>query len=245
MIAGVLVVDEEARPRAERLAARLRVDVVDARARGVVLAAARDRLELRLLDDDAPGPVAVDFAGGRVGWRRAHPGGDALAQALGKKKRARRIVDATAGLGRDAAAIAHAGFEVVAIERSPVVCALLADGARRAGGVERLRFVCADAASLLRAWAGTPAAPDAVYLDPMYAPKKKAAAAQKEMVLLRAVVGGPEGLDELFDAARAAAKMRVVVKRPAGEPPRFPHPTHSYVGRSTTFDLYAPYLSQT
>ena len=234
---GVLVVDEDARARAEGLAARLGVPLVDASAGGVVLAATTTGLELRRLDADGPGPVRVDFVGGRAAWRKRTAGGAVLAAALGKKKGAKMVVDATAGLGRDAAAIADAGLDVVAIERSPVVAALLADGLRRAGGVPRLHVVCGDAAALLRAWADGPWRPDAVYMDPMYPAKKKSAAPQKEMVLLRAVVGDEAGVDELFDAARRASP-RVVVKRPAGEPPRFPRPAFAVEGRSTRFDVY-------
>ena len=43
------------------------------------------------------------------------------------------VVDATAGLGRDAFVLASLGCRVTLIERSPVVAALLQDGLARAG----------------------------------------------------------------------------------------------------------------
>src|SRR4029450_12328061 len=77
----------------------------------------------------------VDFAGGAVGYRfrrggeRGHP----LVRAAGIKKGGLpSIVDATAGLGRDAFLLASAGATVILIERSAEVHALLKEALARA-----------------------------------------------------------------------------------------------------------------
>ena len=66
------------------------------------------------------------FGGGR---------GEAVAKAAGiKKSYLPSVVDATAGLGRDAFVLASLGCHVRMIERHPVVAALLDDGLQRAYG---------------------------------------------------------------------------------------------------------------
>src|SRR5262249_60703584 len=70
----------------------------------------------------------VDFAGGAVGYRSRRGGerGHPLVRAAGiKKDRLPSIVDATAGLGRDAFLLASAGATIILIERSAEVHALL------------------------------------------------------------------------------------------------------------------------
>uniref|UniRef100_UPI003C6FD551 class I SAM-dependent methyltransferase n=1 Tax=Kingella oralis TaxID=505 RepID=UPI003C6FD551 len=91
--------------------------------------------------------------------------------------------------------------------------------------------------------------PDVVYLDPMYPERQKSAAVKKEMAYFHALMGQPENERgnpnandaALFQAARAVAKKRIVVKRPrlgaflCGE-----KPAYQYAGKSTRFDVYLP-----
>ena len=94
------------------------------------------RLELRKLDEPKLGAVYVDFVEGAVAHRRKFGGGrgQSIAKAVGLKSGAMpTVVDATAGLGRDAFVLASLGCKVTLNERSPVVGALLQDGLTRAG----------------------------------------------------------------------------------------------------------------
>ena len=101
-------------------------------------------------------------------------------------------VDATAGLGADALLLAATGFEVRLFERNPVMAALLEDALRRAaddpqlaGIVARMRLECGDSiAALKRMGAQAEAAPDVVYLDPMFPARQKSAAVKKKFQLL-------------------------------------------------------------
>ncbi len=64
--------------------------------------------------------IAVNSAGGK---------GQAIAKAVGLKAGvALDVIDATAGLGRDAFVLASLGCHVTLVERSPVAAALLEDG---------------------------------------------------------------------------------------------------------------------
>ena len=87
-----------------------------------------------------PDNLVVDFVGGAVAHRLhfERGRGQALPKAIGMKSGVNpKVVDATAGLGRDAFLMASLGAEVTLIERSEQMHKLLADGmerARLAGG---------------------------------------------------------------------------------------------------------------
>ncbi len=205
------------------------------------------RLALVSRDKKAPGPVFVDFIGGAVGHRRRFGGGKGqlIAKAAGfKGGEAPTVLDATAGLGRDAFVLAGLGAEVALIERSPVVAALLDDGMSRAVAdqetaliVGRMRLLFGDAAQLMAAWQGE--RPDVVYLDPMFPPREKSARVKKEMQLFHQLLGHDPGADELLTPALELAGKRVVVKRPPAAPPlEGPEPTVQLKGKSQRFDVY-------
>lgn len=193
------------------------------------------RLELRDNRDRRVGPVFADFqpCAARPALTRRQP----LARAIGRG--VHTVVDATAGLAQDAFLLTGLGCDVTAIERSAVVAALVEDGLRRAPYVrERLHVVCADAVSLLPT---LHPAPDAIYLDPMFPPKRrKSAAVRKEMRVLRALVGEDTDATELLAVSRRCARQRVVVKRPDDAAPLAPRPAMSYSGRLVRYDVYLP-----
>ncbi|HBH35090.1 MAG TPA: 16S rRNA methyltransferase, partial [Gammaproteobacteria bacterium] len=94
-----------------------------------------DHLELRSLIEPHVKPLYVDFTGGKSRHRRLYGGGRGqhLARAIGLKKYPHPVVvDATAGLGRDAFVLAALGCRVTMLERSAVVAALLEDGLQHA-----------------------------------------------------------------------------------------------------------------
>ncbi|PKM45300.1 MAG: 16S rRNA methyltransferase [Gammaproteobacteria bacterium HGW-Gammaproteobacteria-1] len=205
-----------------------------------------ERLELRALHSE--GPVYVDFVGGAVGHRRRFGGGrgQEIAKAVGLKKGATpSVLDATAGLGRDAFVLASLGCPVTLIERSPVVAALLEDGLARAQQdaevapiTARMQLLCGNAAQLM-AQLEEVERPDVVYLDPMYPHRRKSALVKKEMRLFREVVGEDPDADVLLPAALAAARQRVVVKRPDyAEPMAGRKPTLSIATKNHRFDVY-------
>ncbi len=215
---------------------------------GLVLVVTAARLELRLLAADAPGPVYVDFVGGAMGHRRKFGGGrgQLIAKAVGVKKGViPAVVDATAGLGRDAFVLANLGCRVTMLERSPVVGALLHDGLERASSdgeaadvIERLSLQIGDARQVLAAGRQGVLA-DVVYLDPMFPQRDKSALVKKEMRLFKALLGSDPDAPALLEAALKAARKRVVVKRPRkAAPVDGPEPGLVFEGKSTRFDVY-------
>ncbi len=180
------------------------------------------RLELRKLDEPKLGAVYVDFVEGAVAHRRKFGGGrgQSIAKAVGLKSGAMpTVVDATAGLGRDAFVLASLGCKVTLIERSPVVAALLQDGLTRAGQDpeigpwvrERMQLLQGPAVETLLALTERP---EVIYLDPMFPHKQKSALVKKEMRVFQSLVGADLDADALLPAALRMADKRVVVKRP-------------------------------
>lgn len=210
-----------------------------------------EHLELQDLSPGAPGPVFVDFTDGKSDFRRASMGKQqALPKAAGLKSGHHPIVvDATAGLGRDAFVLAALGCRVTLLERSPVFAALLEDGLARARlnlktapVVERMHLVHSDSNVYLRQIAETDR-PDVVYLDPMYPHRTKSALVKKEMRFARAVVGDDEEAPVLLATALETARERVVVKRPRSAGPLDgPKPTVAIESKNTRYDVYVTKL---
>ncbi|GAA0349892.1 16S rRNA (guanine(1516)-N(2))-methyltransferase RsmJ [Morganella psychrotolerans] len=204
-------------------------------------------LELRKCDEPKLGGIRVDFAGGTMAHRRRFGGGrgEAVAKAVGiKKSYVPSVVDATAGLGRDAFVLASLGCRVRMIERHPVVAALLDDGLQRAyqdseiGSWMRERMVLIHASGI-DALADISPPPEVVYLDPMYPHRQKSALVKKEMRVFQSLVGADEDADKLLTPALALATRRVVVKRPDyAEPLAGQKAPAALETKSHRFDIY-------
>jgi 16S rRNA (guanine1516-N2)-methyltransferase len=204
-------------------------------------------LELRKQDEPKLGGIYVDFVEGTMAHRRKFGGGrgEAVAKAVGiKKDYLPDVVDATAGLGRDAFVLASIGCKVRMVERHPVVAALLEDGLKRAyldadigeWMQERMTLIHASSAQAL---AEITPPPDVVYLDPMYPHKAKSALVKKEMRVFQSLVGADEDADALLEPAITLAKKRVVVKRPDYAEPLNNQPAHANVTtKNHRFDIY-------
>lgn len=191
----------------------------------------------------APNPVKVDFVSGSSAHRRLYGGGKGqdIAKAVGLNKRNDlSVLDATAGLGRDAFVLASLGCHVTLLERCTFVRALLKDGLARAANAEEVAPITARM-GLQEGDIGTQLSHlyDVVYLDPMYPHIEKSAAAKKEMAFFRDLIGHDEDADYLLPLALKIARFRVVVKRPKGAPFLDNQPaTYQIVGKSGRFDVY-------
>ncbi|MBD8684587.1 class I SAM-dependent methyltransferase [Pseudomonas sp. CFBP 13719] len=204
-------------------------------------------LQLQQLGADAPGPVRVDFVEGAVAHRRLYGGGSGqmIAKAVGVQPGVRpRVLDATAGLGKDAFVLASLGCEMSLVERQPIIAALLEDGLARAQGdlevgavVARMHLLKGNSIEVMQQWQGE--APQVIYLDPMFPHREKSALVKKEMRLFRPLVGDDMDAPALLAAALALASHRVVVKRPRKAPCiEGCKPSHALEGKSSRYDIY-------
>lgn len=205
-------------------------------------------LQLQQLAPDAPGAVRVDFVEGGAAHRRLYGGGSGqmIAKAVGIAQGVRpRILDATAGLGKDGFVLASLGCEISLIERQPLIGALLEDGLERGARdlhvapiIARMTLLKGNSIEVMRNWEGE--APQVIYLDPMFPHREKTALVKKEMRLFRPLVGDDPDAPALLAAALALASHRVVVKRPRKAPCiEGPKPSHGLEGKSSRYDIYA------
>lgn len=214
-----------------------------------VLVSQAHQLELQKTDEPKLGAVAVNFVSGTMAHRRQFGGGrgEAIAKAVGVKGYyLPTVIDATAGLGRDAFVLASIGCQVTMFERHPVVAALLADGLDRAyqdptiGQLlqKQLRLIYNSSLHGLSLYQDKP---DVVYLDPMFPHRQKSALVKKEMRIFQQLVGSDLDAEELLEPARRLAKKRVVVKRPDYAPfLANQKPTAEIKTKNHRFDIYTP-----
>jgi len=241
------------RKEAESISTRLGITLCEG---GVVgpgehrLVLLEDRIEIWDAQSRRRG-VRVDFSNidvrtGSGNLSRQQP----LARAIGGRLDRRlgntqEVIDATAGFGHDAFLLACMGNEVLAIERDPIIHLLLDESRTRAiqdptlGPVvgDRLRVLHGDSTELLPSMDSV----DVIYLDPMFASSTRSSALPKKRAqILRSLVPATGGVVELFEAARARARKRVVVKRAAGDAPLVPTPDLQVTGKMIRYDIYLP-----
>ena len=214
----------------------------------IVVAVTPQRLEVRWTSGGRL-PVYVDMerldVGSNAGGRLSQP----LARAIGvKPANPLWVIDATAGLGEDAWLTASWGCRVTAIERCPIVAALLGDGLERARNTNpvvaaRIQLVEADTRQWLNSLSAN-AKPDVIYLDPMFPPRSKTVTAKKGIRLLRRLVGDDLDVPALADLAIQVAQKRVVIKRSLRAQPLLGDPTFSKKGKAVRYDVYAVHGSQ-
>ena len=149
------------------------------------------------------------------------------------------IIDATAGLGRDALILSSLVERVILIERVPWVSALLEDGLKNSRKLlpylSSTQVICCDSKKYLL---NLKTKPDAIYLDPMFEKMGKSKAKREIQALRDLTIQSNE--EELLEVALKTAKDRVVVKRHkkikslSGLKPTFP-----LTGRVVRYDVYS------
>lgn len=215
----------------------------------LLLAVTRDRLELRVIEGE------TDLVGGHAVYAdltsidTTSPAGRKLdmplLKAVGIKKgeaNRPRVIDCTAGLGEDAWLLASHGCTVTAIERQPIIAAMLGDAIRRASNLKPqiAQGLALKSGNAIDKLTDAPAA-DAIVIDPMF-PLGRKAKERKPMRVLRMLAGDDNDADALLAAAIATGAHRVCVKRPLHAPAidhiQRPAPDVVYKGKAMRFDVY-------
>lgn len=195
--------------------------------------------------------IQVNFLSPKMEYRRANGGryNQLIAKAVGVKPNVFPfVIDATAGLGKDAFILASLGCHVIMVERNPKVRLLLEDGLRRASYfakknkdlkiiLERLKLLSGDAKDLFESQIVGKA--DVIYLDPMFPYPRKRALVKKDMQILQFLVGGDEDAERLLDMALLTKVDRVVVKRPKlVDAIGTKEASHVLKGKRNRYDIY-------
>ena len=210
-----------------------------------VLILSASGLALARTGSGAPKPVRVDFGSGGMRHRRRGGQNELLGRAVGVgKHEPLRVLDATAGLGRDGFVLADLGCLVTLCERHPVVHELLSDGLDRArnsgdpwlsGIASRLRLLHGDAREQALVEA------DVIYIDPMFPARTKRAAVKADLALLQDVLQEEhqEDAERLLEWALQQDVARVVIKRPLRAPALGGRaPSHALRGKAVRFDVH-------
>ncbi len=166
----------------------------------------------------------IDFLSSAYTGRRSQRSRrkDPLTRAIGlHKKKALRVLDMSAGLGKDAHWLAYCGAEVTLVERNPLLSFLLSEAinALRIDSVEgsvgeRMILIENDAKFFLETLSS--GMYDVAYYDPMFLPRQKSALVKKDMQIMHALLGNEEASDILqFTLSKIP---RVVVKRAKADP---------------------------
>ena len=190
--------------------------------------------------------LKCNFVQGTVNHKSRFGGGRGqnLPKAVGMKGgQSPTIIDATAGLGRDAFFLASLGSQVTLIERSDTIHRLLTAGledARQTGGqhryiIDRMILLHGDSIALLPNMQA-----DVVLIDPMHPPRQKSALVKAEMRAIRDIVGIDEDQRLLVETALAMATKRVVLKWPAKAAPLegIRQSSHQIIGKSIRYDVF-------
>ncbi len=162
-------------------------------------------------------------------------------RAMGKRFPNCFIIDAMAGLGRDAVSLAKYGAQVLMIEQHPALALLLTQALAQCK-LTHLNLVFDDCETYFAQYAQAKR-PDVIYLDPMYPAKSKSALPQKEMQCLQQLTMPQEDSLNLLTLAKQLALDRVVVKRPkwaadyAGQTPDI-----RYESTNTRWDVYSTFI---
>lgn len=190
--------------------------------------------------------ASIDFVKGKSMHRRQYGGGknQPMAKACGLDKHPKwKILDATAGLGKDAFVLASLGAQITLCEQHVALYSLLVDAIHRASQVEEVadivkRMTCMQGNSIEYLDRGDMDA-DVIYLDPMYPHRKKSAKIKKEMQVLQQLVGHEGNAEKLLNTALKTAKNRVVVKRPKQAGPLNDlTPSYKVSSANTRYDVY-------
>jgi len=190
-------------------------------------------------------PMSADFNWQSWEHRRAAGKKQALVRAC-KPKPGLKILDTTAGWGRDAAVLASFGAEVLMLERDSLMAALLQDALRRQDELSqakmKLSLLHQDALAYLDSLAEADY-PDVIYIDPMHPLRQKSALVKKDLQILQQWIGPDSDPLALLGMARRRVKQRVVVKWPQKLPPLMEDGL-AVEGKTVRFDVYVRDLRQ-
>ncbi len=204
------------------------------------------KLILHLMLDEKPNVLTIDLADGETAVRanKVSKSNEVIAKAIGCKPHYRpKVLDATAGMGRDALMMAMLGCNVIMQERNFAIFHLLNDALNHlkkhseipADITDQISLAYRDSIQVLNESHHF----DVIYLDPMFPIRKKSALVRKEMRLFKLLTGDDLDSDQLLDTALRSEVKRIVVKRPKGAVTlTSKKPNHEIKSKNFRYDIY-------
>ena len=201
------------------------------------------KLFLHILLDGESSSLHFDLDEGSVAYRAksVSKNNELIARAIGCKSHYRpRVLDATAGMGRDSFIMAKLGCDVLMQERCEPIYLLLENALTRLfeNQPELKKYLHIQKLNSIESFEQLEMI-DVIYLDPMFPSRKKSALVKKEMRLFKKLAGEDLDADRLLSHALKAKVKRVVVKRPKGAPQLMAlKPSHEINSKNFRFDVY-------
>jgi 16S rRNA (guanine1516-N2)-methyltransferase len=188
-------------------------------------------------------PFSINFSNNEL-IRRIHQKNQEIIKAVGIKNGYRpKILDTTAGLGRDSFILASLGCKVTMLERNPTIYLLLNNALENAKSNQSTKEIAKnlsleniDSIEYLKNPKNTF---DIIYIDPMFPKTNKSRLVKKDMQIFREIVGDDIDSGNLFNTALKQNAKRIIVKRMRkseyllGKKPSF-----EIIGNITRFDIY-------
>lgn len=227
--------DDHSRDKARLLAEQLHF-ILDKDATNCLFVTSANKLTLKIPTFTL---LSADFTVSSWMKRKSEGKKQGLVRAC-KPVQGLKIIDATAGWGRDAAILASFGAEVLMLERHPVMAALLADALEQREQSDKLQMQLSLKNISAFAYLNNlkqEEFPDVIYVDPMHPERTKSALVKKDLQALQQMIGADEDALELIQLATTRVKQRVVVKWPQKVKLLLP-PAFSVEGKTVRFDVY-------
>ncbi|WP_343182522.1 class I SAM-dependent methyltransferase [Buchnera aphidicola] len=161
-----------------------------------------------------------------------------------KKKKKINILDATAGLGKDAFILFSHGYNITMIERNPILSILLEDGLKRGfkdkmiGTLikKKMKLIYASSININQM---NLQKPDVIYIDPMFPSYKQKSLPKKNIKIIKKIVGSDLDSINLFHECMKFSVYKIVVKRPKTSSYISCHkPSYSIKTKKYRFDIY-------
>lgn len=178
----------------------------------------------------------VNFSDHRL-QKRSNYLKEGLIKAIGKVPSGYKLYDLTAGFAKDSFILASYGYDVILLEKHPLVYATVKyaiDQLEGSRASQRMNLIHRDSIEFLDS---IPKGNNIFYLDPMFSRSSKSKV-KKEMQLLQKI--NPPELDiELFLQKALAKGTKVILKRPINAPPLINlKPHHTIKGSKIKFSIY-------
>lgn len=188
-------------------------------------------------------PFTIDFSSKEF-LRRKDDKNQEILKAIGiKKDQNLKVLDTTAGLGRDSFILANFGCKITMLERNPIIFLLLQNAIENsknnpeiAKTIQNMTLINQNSIEYLK---NLKENFDVIYIDPMFPKTNKSRLVKKDMQIFREIVGDDLDSNKLLELALQQNVKRVVVKRmKKAEYLANKKPNFEIMGNTTRFDVY-------
>lgn len=191
-----------------------------------------------LITNDDGLKFRIDFVNDRENYNKFKKSihQEPLARALGAGSKGLRLLDLSAGLAIDSVFLMQLGFQVVAVERNPLIYLCLKAALAESRNFKNLEFIYADSLDYIQDLQFDQF--DVGYFDPMFEEKKKSALAKQEMRFFKGLVGADLDAEKVVsEVIEKKIFKRFVVKRSL-KATAFGNPQGSIQGKIIRYDIY-------